>query len=172
MTTRPTRESRTLLVMLAFLASAAVATTACNRGKDKAGTGEASCDDAGKAFLAMAKQDLAEASDVPETTRAGLLQMLIPVRDEFVAKCVEEKWPAKARACIVAATTDEAYRACEAELPPEVRTRLGTGRPVAPPSGTDAPPAPSGDTPSPGTETPSAGSGSGAQPAATPTPTP
>lgn len=91
-----------------------------------------SCAQVGERLLAVSRDALAR---IPEADRMRLQGHLGQVRNQYVATCKEQKWPAEARACLIEAATAEAFDACAQALAAQLA-------PPAPP----ASPAPAADT--------------------------
>jgi hypothetical protein len=68
------------------------------------------CDAAGVRIANLQLEQLA--ANVPPEQQAQFVAMLTQTRDEMQKRCTEEKWDPKKRACVIASTSLDDFRAC------------------------------------------------------------
>lgn len=105
---------------IAWAIAWALASAGCHRGGGDDGP---PCSVVATRFLDLATHDLSQAQ-VDDLDRRAVADQLPAIRDALVQACVERRWSAAVRTCLVQAGDHVAFETCERQLTDEQRRDL------------------------------------------------
>jgi len=115
------RRSRTAAAVAGL--AAAWLGLACAGCRGGAGDAAPPCGTVAARFLDLARYDLGQPV-VDDATRRMVADQLPAMRDSLAQSCVEQRWSAAVRTCLVAARDHVGFEACERQLTDEQRRDL------------------------------------------------
>ncbi|MGE0869097.1 MAG: hypothetical protein AB7P03_11050 [Kofleriaceae bacterium] len=106
-----------------LITAIAVASTVTLAGCGNKRSDVPSCGDVGKRFLTLAHAGIERAKPDSQTERA-VTDQLPAMRDSLVRACTDTAWSAEVRKCLVSASDDVRFAACESQLTDDQRRAL------------------------------------------------